>query len=75
LEGERREEQKLLTPREVRVEKPLGGCYMMRADVLQKSDITTRNLSVCRGGRDREKLARRGVTGFVPEARVSTTTG
>lgn len=70
---EKREERSLLNANtEVRVEKPLGGCYMMRAEVLQEIGYFDENLFLyAEEDVIAEKLAKQGVTGvFCPEARV-----
>lgn len=70
---EKREERSLLNASaEVRVEKPLGGCYMMRADVLQEIGYYDENIFLyAEEDVIAEKLAKRGVTGVLcPEARV-----
>ncbi len=70
---EKREERSLLNASAgVRVEKPLGGCYMMRADVLQEIGYYDENIFLyAEEDVIAEKLAKRGVTGVLcPEARV-----
>jgi GT2 family glycosyltransferase len=70
---EKRGERSLLNASaEVRVEKPLGGCYMMRADILQEIGYYDENIFLY-SEEDviAEKLAKRGVHGVLcPEARV-----
>jgi len=70
---ERREERMLLSATgDVRVEKPLGGCYMMRAEILQEIGYYDENIFLyAEEDVIAEKLARRGVTGVLcPEARA-----
>lgn len=70
---EKREVQSLLNATaEVRVEKPLGGCYMMRASVLQEIGYYDENIFLyAEEDVIAEKMAKRGVIGVLcPEARV-----